>query len=265
MRACPSDRLTDLAAILGARTGLALTVLALVMLAPFARAQEMPSVDVALVLAVDASGSITPDEFRLQKEGIAAAVTNAEVLGVITGGRHGRIAIAYVEWGGPGNAAVGVDWMLVGNQAEADSFAATVLSAERSAQSYNALGDAIVLATGLIAACPCQPSRRIIDVSGDNPDNRSHTPAPIARDAAVAAGITINALAILTAGSGGADGSPFLVENYQANVIGGFAAFVMPAASRADFAQALRQKMILEIAGLTPDSLPTAKIQLAAD
>lgn len=260
MRLCLSHRLNVLAAFLGG-----ITALVLVMTAPFALAQDKPPVDVALVLAVDASGSITPDEFRLQKEGIAAAVTNAEVLGVITGGRHGRIAIAYVEWGGPGNATIGVDWMMVGNRLQADSFAAALLSAERSVQSYNALGDAIVLSTALIAACPCQPARRIIDVSGDNPDNRSHTPAPIARDAAVAAGITVNALAILTAGSGGADGSPFLVENYQANVIGGFAAFVMPAASRADFAQALRQKMILEIAGLTPVEPAPPAIQTAAD
>jgi hypothetical protein len=223
-----------------------------------AAAQEAPAVDVALVLAVDASGSISPAEFQLQKEGIATAVTNAEVLAAITGGRQGRIAITYVEWGGPGTASVGVDWMLVGNQAEAENFAATLVSAERSPQSYNALGDAIVLGTALIADCPCRPGRRVIDISGDNPDNRSQVPAPLARDAAVAAGITVNALAILAGGSAGADGSPLLVENYQNNVIGGVAAFVMIAADRADFARALRQKMILEIAGLTPSDIRVA-------
>lgn len=224
-----------------------------------ATAQQLPAVDVALVLAVDASGSISPAEFQLQKEGIAGAVTNDDVLAAITGGREGRIAIAYVEWGAPGNAVIGVDWMLVGSKAEADAFAAMVLSAERSVQSYNALGDAIALATGMIAECPCRPTRGVIDVSGDNPDNRSQMPAPQARDAAVAAGLTVNALAVLTAGSEGADGSPYLVENYQTNVIGGFAAFVMPAHSRADFARALRQKMILEIAGLTPPEAQVAK------
>jgi hypothetical protein len=223
-----------------------------------ATAQEMPAVDVALVLAVDASGSISPAEFQLQKEGIATAVTNEEVLSAITGGRHGRIAIAYVEWGGPGNATLGVDWMLVGSKTEADNFSATLLTAERSRQSYNALGDAIALGTALIADCPCQPKRRVIDVSGDNPDNRSVMPAPFARDAAVAAGITVNALAILNDGNLGPDGSPWLVENYQAHVIGGPASFVMPAASRADFARALRQKMILEISGITPDATQVA-------
>lgn len=222
------------------------------------QAQDRPAVDVALVLAVDASGSISPAEFQLQKEGIAAAITNEEVLGAISAGREGRIAIAYVEWGGPGNATLGVDWMLVGSKSEAENFAATLLSAERSKQSYNALGDAIALGTELVAQCPCQPKRRVIDISGDNPDNRSLMPAPLARDAAVAAGITVNALAILSDGSLGADGSPWLVENYQANVIGGFAAFVMPAADRADFARALRQKMILEIAGTLPDTQQVA-------
>ena len=225
-----------------------------------AQAQDAPAVDLALVLAVDASGSITPAEFQLQKEGIATAITNDEVLQAIAGGREGRIAIAYLEWGAPGDAKIGVDWMLVGNKAEAETFAATLLSAERSLQSYNAIGDAIVLATNMIANCPCRPQRRVIDVSGDNPDNRSHVPSAVARDAAVAAGITINALAILNPYAG-ADGNPYLVENFQANVIGGFGAFVMPAASRADFAHALRQKMILEIAGLMP---PNA-VQTAED
>lgn len=229
------------------------------------RAQEVPAVDVALVLAVDASGSISPAEFQLQKEGIAAAITNDEVLAAITGGRHGRIAIAYVEWGGPANAQIVVDWMLVGDTATAEDFAVTVLGAERSSQSYNALGDAIALSTALIAQCPCRPTRRVIDVSGDNPDNRSQMPAPLARDAAVAARITINALAILNDGGLGAGGQPWLVENYQANVIGGFAAFVMTAADRADFARALRQKMILEIAGLEPDAPPADRVQTAGD
>lgn len=223
-----------------------------------ARAQEAPAVDVALVLAVDASGSISPAEFDFQKQGIAGAITDVEVLAAVTGGRHGRVAIAYVEWGRPGGAAIMVDWMLVGSLDEANLFAASVLTAERSEQSFNALGDAIVLATAMIGTCPCRPTRRVIDVSGDNPDSRSHVPAPFARDAAVAARITVNALAIISDGRIGPSGRPWLVESYEANVIGGFAAFVMPAADRSDFARALRQKMILEIAGLTPESLPVS-------
>jgi hypothetical protein len=203
--------------------------------------------DVALVLTVDASGSIDHEEFQLQKEGIAQAVAAPEVLSTIKSGRHGRIAIAYVEWGAPGGAQTMVDWMLVGDEAEAAAFGNAVLSAPRSPQSYNAIGDAIDHAVRLFEACPCRPTRRIIDVSGDNPDNRSHIPAPLARDAAVASGVTINALAILQDGRLGPEGKPWLVETYERTIIGGFAAFAIAANTRADFARALREKMVLEI------------------
>jgi hypothetical protein len=209
-------------------------------------------VDVALVLTVDASGSIDIPEFQLQKEGIASAVANPEVLSTIRSGRNGRIAIAYVEWGAPGGAQVMVDWMLVEDEASAAAFGNAVLTAPRSIQSYNAIGDAIDLAVKLFEACPCQPTRRIIDVSGDNPDNRSHHPAPLARDMAVGAGITINALAIVQDGRLGAAGRPWLVEAYERTVIGGFGAFAIAANTRADFARALREKMVLEISGIEP-------------
>lgn len=223
-----------------------------------AQTGELSRVDVALVLTVDASGSIDPDEFQLQKEGIAGAVADPQVLSTIQSGRNGRIAIAYVEWGAPAAPKLVVDWMLVGDAASAASFGNAVLGAPRSVQSYNAIGDAIDLAVGLFAACPCQPTRRIIDVSGDNPDNRSHHPGPLARDAAVAQGITINALAIVQDDRLGPGGRPWLVETYEQTIIGGFGAFAMAANSRADFARALRDKMVLEISGTAsafPDGL----------
>jgi hypothetical protein len=210
-------------------------------------------VDVALVLTVDASGSIDSEEFLLQKQGIAGAVSDPEVLSTIQSGRNGRIAIAYVEWGAPGGAQMMVDWMMVEDPASAAAFGTAVLNAPRSIQSYNAIGDAIDLAVKLFDVCPCQPTRRIIDVSGDNPDNRSHHPAPLARDMAVAAGITINALAIVQDGRLGAEGKPWLVETYERTVIGGFAAFAIAANTRADFARALREKMVLEISGIASE------------
>jgi hypothetical protein len=222
---------------------------------------DMPRVDVALVLTVDASCSIDTPEFQLQKEGIAGAVADPEVLSTIQSGRNGRIAIAYVEWGAPGGAQMMVDWMLVSDAASAAAFGNAVLVAPRSIQSYNAIGDAIDLAVKLFDACPCRPTRRIIDVSGDNPDNRSRHPAPLARDAAVASGITINALAIIQDGRLGQGGRPWLVEAYERTVIGGFAAFAIAANTRADFARALREKMVLEISGITP----VRRKELAAD
>jgi hypothetical protein len=213
-----------------------------------ASAQDRPPVDVALVLSVDASGSIDTEEFALQRDGIAGAVTDGEVLGAIKGGRHGRIAITLVEWGTPGAPAQVVDWHIVGDEGSAGAFADAVRSAPRAMQSYNAIGDGMQLGIGLIAACPCAPTRKVIDVSGDNPDMRSKLPSPMARDLAVKGGITVNALAILQDGRLGPNGRPWLVEVYEQQVIGGFAAFVIPAQTRADFDRALRQKLIQEIA-----------------
>jgi hypothetical protein len=232
---------------------------------PVVAQSDLPRVDVALVLTVDASGSIDPAEFQLQKEGIAGAITDPQVLGAIQSGRQERIAIAYVEWGTPGAPQTGVDWMLVGDEASATAFAQAVLRAARSMQSYNAIGDAIVHNIDLLNACPCKPGRRIIDISGDNPDNRSLHPAPLARDAAVAAGITVNALAILQDARLGPGGKPWLIESYEGTVIGGFGAFAIAANTRADFARALRDKMVLEISGLVPGAAETlAEMPLAS-
>jgi hypothetical protein len=219
-------------------------------LASVAAAQDRPAVDVALVLVVDASGSIDTAEFALQRDGIAGAVTDAAVLGAITGGRHGKAAISLVEWGSPGGAVETVGWHIVGDAASAGRFAAAVRAAPRVTQSYNAIGDGIVRATDAIFACPCIPTRKVIDVSGDNPDMRSRVPGTLARDMAVKLGITVNALAILQDDRLGPNGRPWLVEVYEQTVIGGFAAFVIPAQTRADFARALRQKLIQEIASL---------------
>jgi hypothetical protein len=218
-------------------------------------------VDTALVLAVDSSGSIDADEFSLQKEGIAQAIANPRVLDAVRSGPHRRIAIAYVEWGGPGTAQTVVGWHIVSGKESADEFAAKVVAAQRSYQSYNAIGDAIDHGVELLKACPCKPTRRVIDISGDNADMRSLRPAPVARDAAVAQRITINALAVLSSGgpsgvTGG--GHPDLVGYYEANVIGGRGAFVIAAKGREDFVRAMREKMILEVAWDAPLRDPQA-------
>ncbi|MGE3934336.1 MAG: DUF1194 domain-containing protein [Rhodospirillaceae bacterium] len=217
--------------------------------APAALAQKTP-VDVALVLAVDASGSIDPGEFRLQKEGIAQAITDREILSAIRTGPLQRIAIAYVEWGAPGGAENVVSWMVVDGEAGARRFADAVMAAPRSMQSFNAIGDAIDLGINMVRDCTCEPTRAVIDISGDNRDNRSFKPAPVARDHAVAAGITVNALAILDESRGGVDagGRPWLAEYYERDVIGGPGSFVVTAQNRDDFKRALRHKLIREIA-----------------
>ncbi|MDF3073486.1 MAG: hypothetical protein K0S54_1153 [Alphaproteobacteria bacterium] len=234
------------------RAVIVLLLLALVVSPALAQTE----VDTALVLTVDSSGSIDAEEFRLQKEGIAQAITHARVLDAVRSGPHRRIAIAYAEWGGPGTAQTVVNWHIVSSKETAEEFAAAVITASRSYQSYNAIGDAIDHGVDLLKTCPCKPTRQVIDLSGDNADMRSNRPAPMARDAAVAQRITINALAVLS--SGGSGGHPDLVGYYEANVIGGRGAFVIAAKGRDDFVRAMREKMILEVAWDRPANLPQA-------
>ena len=211
-----------------------------------AQAQAAPEVDLLLVLAMDASGSIDGDEFRLQREGIAESIIHPAVLAAIAANPRRAIAIAMTEWGSPGGAALVVDWHRVSDAASAQVFANAALAAPRSRQSYNAIGDAITHAAALISAAPYRATERVIDVAGDGPDMRSVTLAPDARDAAVAQGITINGLAIEIAPV--TRGNEPLHVHYERNVMGGPGAFVMVAETRRDFARAMRAKMLREIA-----------------
>jgi hypothetical protein len=214
-----------------------------------ARAQDDGlNVDLALVLSADASGSIDEKEFALQREGIAGAISDPAVFAAIKGGRYGRIAVTLVEWGTPGAPMQVVRWHIIGSTERAEDFAMDVRRAPRAPQSYNAIGDGMALGIALIENCGCRPTRKVIDVSGDNPDMRSSIPSTVARDQAVKAGMTVNALAILNDNRLGPNGQPWLVEVYQRDVIGGPGAFVIPAQTRADFDRALRQKLIQEIA-----------------
>ncbi|WP_338662716.1 DUF1194 domain-containing protein [Pararoseomonas sp. SCSIO 73927] len=199
------------------------------------------AVDLLLVLAVDASGSIDADEFRLQREGCAEALTHPAVLSAIGSGPRAAIGVAMVEWGAPGGAATVVGWHRVAGSGDAGVLARAVVDAPRSRQSWNAIGDALDHAAALIAAAPWAARERVIDLSGDAPDMRSINPVEIARGAAAAQGIIVNALAI-------EGGRPGLTRTYEETVIAGDGAFVMTADSRADFARALRAKLIREIA-----------------
>jgi hypothetical protein len=217
-----------------------------------ARAQSAP-VDLLLVLAIDASGSIDADEFALQRDGLAEAIAHPTVLAAIRSRPRGAIGLAMVEWGSPGGAATVVDWLRVADAAGAEAAAAAMRDAPRSRQSYNAIGDALVHATALIAAAPWRADERTIDLSGDGPDIRSLTPAPVARDIAVAQGIIVNGLAIEASSSwrGGR-----LKAAYEQDVMGGPGAFVMQAEDRRDFARALRAKLIREVALHPPGAGP---------
>ncbi|WP_207537701.1 DUF1194 domain-containing protein [Sabulicella rubraurantiaca] len=204
------------------------------------------AVDLLLVLAVDASGSISPEEFLWQREGYAEALTSAAVISVIESKPRG-IGVAMLEWGAPGGAETVVPWHRVTDAASARRLADAVLAAPRSRQSWNAIGDALLAARDLLHAAPFAAASRIVDLSGDGPDIRSLVPAAEARDRLVEEGITVNALAIAAEGQVTWGGQP-LAEHYRDEVIGGPGAFVLSAEDRRDLARALRIKLVREIA-----------------
>jgi hypothetical protein len=195
---------------------------------------------------MDASGSIDADEFALQREGYAEALTHPAVLAAIRSRPRGAIALALLEWGSPGGSELVVDWARVSDDASAQAVAEALLAAPRTRQSWNAIGDAIHHASHLLREGPFAAENMVIDVSGDGPDLRSLRPAPIARDIVVRRGMVVNALAIAASGQVTRDGEP-LEAHYRRDVIGGPGAFVMTAENRRDLARALRAKLIREV------------------
>jgi hypothetical protein len=223
-----------------------------VLMASSATAEAQEEVDLELVLAADGSGSIDDDELRLQREGWATALTSEEVLAGIGNGLTGKIAIAYVEWGGPSSQVTVVDWQIVSDAASATAFAEKLRTRPRGAQGYNSISNAIDYSVKLVETNDYDGTRKIIDVSGDGP-NIGGRPLAAARGDALAKNFTINGLAIRR--PGGRPGGPggMALETYYAEaVIGGPGSFVEIADSEQPFALAAKRKLVQEIAGRLP-------------
>ena len=194
------------------------------------------------MLAVDASGSVNRERFQLQQRGYAEAFRNPRVLAAIGGGAAGAIAVAMTQWTGPAMQADVVPGTVVSDRAGGEALAAAVEAAGRALfGGGTSLSGAISHAMALLAACPFQAGRRVIDVSGDGANNRGR-PAAEARDEAVAAGIVINGLPIPWI-------EPDLEEAYRTEVIGGTGSFLMVADDYAAFGTAIVNKLVAEIAG----------------
>lgn len=208
-------------------------------------------VDLELVLLADASGSIDDGEIHFQREGYARALTDPEILEAIAQGYDGRIAVTYVEWGSAASQDVVVPWAILDGAGSAGAFAQSLLAAPRRAQGANAIGSALVLAQGLIEDNAIDGQRRVIDISADSANSWSGPPIEEARARALAADITINGLAILCreAGCSGRPVTYDLEEAFARRIVGGPASFVVTAGDRASFADAVRRKLLLEIAG----------------
>ena len=214
----------------------------------WAQAAREP-VDLELLLLADATSSIDDIEFALQRQGYAAAMVDGRVLDAIRGGGAlGRIAVAYVEWAGSRRQDVVVDWTVIDGAASARDFAGRLLLAPRKVSGVNAIGAALVRGLALIAENRFDGARRVIDLSGDSAWNPRPPTLAQARAAAVAAGVGINGLAVLCDDCSGRQGAGNLEQAFTDGLISGPGAFVVTADGREAFADAVRRKLVLEIA-----------------
>lgn len=229
----------------------------------FQAAKAQQSVDLELVFAADGSGSIDDMELRLQREGYADALANDRVLSAIRSGLHGRIAVAYVEWGGPASQHTIVDWTEIASLEDARAFGDRLLAAPRAAIGYNSISEAIAYSADLIATNAYDGDRKVIDVSGDGPQIGGRS-LDLIRDQTVAQGITINGLVVGNRSVyRGPSGEP-LEEHYRFDVIGGLGAFVVVADEASGFTDTLLGKMIREIADRSPTGDPQVQFARGA-
>jgi len=233
-----------------------LCAIALIVLSLVTPARAAERVDLLLVLAADVSRSVDAQKFQLQREGYAAAIADRRVLDAIRSGRNGRIAVLFLEWSGIGNQAVVIDWTMIDGPKAAQAFGDRLLESPRSFADRTSISGGIDFAVTQFARAPYFAERQTIDVSGDGTNNAGRD-VNKARDEALALGITINGLVILserplpwnpehTNPPGG------LANYYRNNVVGGPGAFVLEAKDFSSFGQAIIKKMIAEIADATP-------------
>jgi Protein of unknown function (DUF1194) len=210
-------------------------------------------VDTELVLAVDVSYSMDPDEQALQREGYIAGITSREFMQALRGGMHGKVAITYFEWAGPDDHRIILPWRLIDGPETADAVANDIARAPYRRASRTSIASALQFAKPLFEASGYRGLRRVIDVSGDGANNSGPLLLPV-RDEVVAAGITINGLPIMLKRP---NTFTMDIDNldvyYEDCVIGGPGAFVIPIQERSQFKEATRQKLVLEIAGRTPE------------
>ncbi len=207
----------------------------------------------ALVLVTDVSRSIDDSEFKLEKDGYAAAFTSPSVISAIQGGPVGAIAVAYVEFASSFEVRTVLDWTVIRDKASAQDFAAKLAAAPRSFWGRTAISSGVDRGVQMLAESGLRPTRRVIDVCGDGTNNAGREISD-ARDDAIKAGITINGLAIINdhpvswtyahvQPPGG------LAKYYRENVTGGPGSFVLEVHDFHSFGEAMARKLITEIAG----------------
>ena len=215
--------------------------------------ESAPSVDVELVLAVDVSYSMDMDELAVQREGYAQAIVSKEFLQALKSLPNGRISVTYFEWAASSDQKIIIPWRVIDGPETADAVADEILKTPIRRASRTSISGAIYFAMPLFDADPYRGLRRVIDISGDGPNNNG-APVVGARDEALAKGIIINGLPIMVKEP---SYSTMDIENldfyYEDCVIGGPGSFVVSIKDRDKFKEAIRSKLLLEVAGRTPE------------
>lgn len=214
---------------------------------------DAQSVDVELILAVDVSYSMDMDELAIQREGYAQAIQSKEFLQALKAGPAGRIAVTYFEWAASNDQKIIIPWRLIDGPETADAVAAEIMKTPIRRASRTSISGAIGFAMPLFDEDPYHGLRRVIDISGDGPNNNGG-PVTLARDAALEKGIVINGLPIMVKEP---SYSTMDIDNldyyYEDCVIGGPGSFVIAIKGREKFKEAIRTKLLMEVAGRTPD------------
>ena len=212
-----------------------------------------PSVDVELILAVDVSYSMDMDELALQREGYAQAIISKEFLQALKTGPNGKISVTYFEWAASSDQKIIIPWRVIDGPETADAVANEIMKTPIRRASRTSISGAINFAMPLFDENPYRGLRRVIDISGDGPNNNG-SPVTVARDAALEKGIIINGLPIMVKepsySTMDIDG---LDLYYEDCLIGGPGSFVVTIKEREKFKEAIRTKLLLEVAGRTPE------------
>jgi hypothetical protein len=214
---------------------------------------HLPSVDVELVIAVDVSYSMDMDELAVQREGYAQAIVSKEFLQALGTGPNSKVALTYFEWSASSDQKIIIPWRVIDGPESADAVANEIMKTPVRRGSRTSISGAIYFAMPLFEENPYRGLRRVIDISGDGPNNNG-APVTGARDAALEKGITINGLPIMVKEP---SYSTMDIDDldlyYEDCVIGGPGSFVVSIKDREKFKEAIRTKLLLEVAGRTPE------------
>ena len=217
------------------------------------------AVDVQLILAVDVSYSMDMDELAIQREGYAQAIVSKDFLQALKTGPHGKVAVTYFEWAASSDQKVIIPWRVIDGPESADAVAAEIMKTPIRRASRTSISGAIYFAMPLFEESPYKGLRRVIDISGDGPNNNG-APVTIARDEALSKGIIINGLPIMVKEP---SYSTMDIDNldfyYEDCVIGGPGSFVISIKDREKFKEAIRTKLLMEVAGRMPETVPAAE------